>query len=744
MINIAPFGGCGLHNPIGGLRRLKMADSVFARRMGFQHSPFSLSANANLQLLDFATGELEIPTWIRRLTYADASHRPTAEQGKAVDEADIVIVEMSTPIEYMFEGFLLNINLFEEVMVQELAGLEAHKKLITKWRSSLLKGKEDVRSETSEELYKLVPHETEHQENLARFIRDTRTRLLGADEMTMAIAELRDRLGKPLGLILHNFQFMPDGRPVSWPPEFKNDSAEVAKRLELPSLDFAEFVERNGVGRVMAADRRHWEPRFYPRIAENIFDFAANVLGRPPMREQIAAVRASEREAAMDYLEQGETVMTKPEGFTHSPTLARYTFDFESGGYLPDVANTVHIVIVIGNAWATGASADETNLLPVTIGCEHEGHAFMFDQGIRPTGKPVKAFVDLRETVVGTSKESPCSGIADQILRNCDDRFAEKPTLLFFVVSDPAGTVSGTGMAPESGLMRGSRQHAQILQYVKRAGQIAAEGNKRIEIAAVCLIAGEREAQLKQFSATEFERQLSLLQKQYDSDLRRLTGQTDPVRLLVTQTNRSPKELRKVAPQAAAQLRVQDANPDVRCVGATYGLPTEVRASGHPLYPNPLGYRRLGQLIGRFILDDVWGTGRAPLFATHYYWLGPKTLRVRFSHPIVVETEDSQVRVSDLGPGAGMVFDDGTPWSPTIESVTELRHVEDELEIELTSPSIGHHKRLLIAAVPTVRGSTGNLTGARSAIRSRRPFDHDPLDGTDLYDWACIQELPVP
>ena len=743
MINIAPFGGCGLHNPISGLRRLNMAESVFGRPMGFQNSPFSLSANANLQLLDFVTGKLEIPGWIRRLTYADASHQPTPEQGKAVDNADIVIVEMSTPIEYIFEGHLLNINLFEEVMVQELAALEGHKKLITKWRSSLLKGKEDVRTETSEELYKLVPREGEHQENLAKFIRDTRSRILGPDEMTKAIAELRERMGKPLGLILHNFQFMPDGRSVSWPAEFKNDSAEVAKRLELPTLDFAEFVERNGVGRVMAADRRHWEPRFYPRIAEHIFDFAANVLGHRPMREQIAAIRTAEREAAMDYLET-DTEMAKPDGISHSPRLARYTFDFESGGYLPDVANTVHVVVVIGNGWATGATADEMDLVPATIGCEHEGHAFMFDEGIRPNGKPVKAFVPLRETVIGTSKETPCSGIADQIIRNCDDRFAEKPTLLFVVVADPGGTVSGMGMAPESGLMRGSRQHAQVLQYVKRASQIAAEGNKRIEVLAVCLLAGERETQLKQFNASEFERQLSVLQSQYDSDLRRVTGQADAVRMLVTQANRAPKEAFKVAPTAAAQLRVQDRNPNVRCVGPTYGVPTEVRASGHPLYPNPLGYRRLGQQIGKFIIEDIWGPGRTALYATEHYWLGPKTLRVRFSHPIVIETEDTQVRVSDLGPGAGLVFDDGTPWTPSIESVSTMRHIEDELEIELTSPSIGPRKRLLIAAVPSVKGSTGNLTGARSAIRSRRPFDQDPLDGVDLYDWACTQELAVP
>ena len=137
MINFAPFGGCGLHNPVGSLRRLKVAESVFGQ-MGFQNSPFSLSANANLQLLDFVTGNLDIPEWIRRLTYADRSHRPSDAQGAAIHDSDIVLVEMSTPIEYLFDSHLLNINLFEEVMLQELASLASHKKLISSWRSSLL------------------------------------------------------------------------------------------------------------------------------------------------------------------------------------------------------------------------------------------------------------------------------------------------------------------------------------------------------------------------------------------------------------------------------------------------------------------------------------------------------------------------------------------------------------------------------------------------------------------------------
>lgn len=738
MIRFATFGGCGLHNPLNHLRRLDIGQFPF-RRIGFQATPYALSANANLQLLDFVTGETEIPEWIRRLTYGDSSHVPTKEQGERIYDCDIILSEMSTPVEYMFEGFILNINRFEEVMAEELGQLEGERKLIAAWRSALVKGKEEARAETAERLYSLLPRETDDQQKLASFVRGTTSRMLDIDEMTAATGQLRERFGKPMGLVLHNFQFLPDGRPISWPSDFKRQVAEIGSRLDMPTLDLAPIVQKHGVGRAMAADRRHWEPRFYPRLAEGFYDFAADILGRPSMKDKIAAQRVEKRqELNDDFEEEAETTGGDPR--SAGTRVHHYEYDFETGGYLPSIDNTIFVIVLVGQSWATGASADATDLLPVTVGSDHEGCALMFDAGIRPAGRPVGKFVDLRESVRGSTRETPCSGIADHILRQCDARFAQKPELLFVSVALAGVTLSGSGLSPDGGSLRGSQQHRQAMHYVNRARQIAEESARRCEVLAICYVGGDVEVGQKGANASEFERQISLLQQQYDVDLRAITRQDEPIRLFVTQTARSASE-RELSPIAAAQLSVQERNPNVRCAGPLYCFPTEIREKGHPLHGKPLGHRRLGQTLGHFLLEECWGPGRDALRVVRGEWINPAAARLTFSQPIAIETSDAQVRVSDLGPGGGLAFDDGTRWPPSICAIRTIKGHDYDLEVELSSPPTGFTRRFFIAAQSSISGAAGNLLGPRSAIRSRRPFDKDPADGADLYLWACRQEI---
>jgi len=60
----------------------------------------------------------------------------------------------------------------------------------------------------------------------------------------------------------------------------------------------------------------------------------------------------------------------------------------------------------------------------------------------------------------------------------------------------------------------------------------------------------------------------------------------------------------------------------------------------------------------------------------------------------------------------------------------------------LPAPSLGRsRKRLLIAARTTGAGGVGNQEGARSGIRSKEAFDVDPLDGAELFDWACTEQV---
>jgi hypothetical protein len=279
------------------------------------------------------------------------------------------------------------------------------------------------------------------------------------------------------------------------------------------------------------------------------------------------------------------------------------------------------------------------------------------------------------------------------------------------------------------------------MRLIGRAREIAAGQKQRLEVAAICLLHGEHEAS-RNVPGSVYRRGLSQLQLQYDADIRALTGQTEPVRLYLTQTSRGSSRFE--APEIPiAQLNAGRDNPYVQCVGPTYFAPPEARQDGAPAYVKAIGYRRIGQLFGRFLLDDLWGSQRDPLRIEEAYWIGPKTIRLRYNRAVGLEEDDARVNISALGPGLGVDFNDATPWSPTVEAVRPTRGREAELDVELTAPSTGPRKRLLIAARTTGGGGVGSLEGPRSGIRSKEPFDTDPLDGTELFDWACAEQITL-
>jgi tetratricopeptide (TPR) repeat protein len=279
-MRIFPFGGCFLHHPVNAMLKRDNERGVLSE-MGFKSTPFSLSANTNVQLLDFLLGEVNFPEWIKNIVYSSFLDPPSKERGSLIFSSDLALVGMSTPVELLFEGALLNVNRFEEVVISELSGLASERKLIATWKGALLRGNEDLRKTTSETLYKLIPQDTPEQKNVARFVLETTSRTLSTDEMTKSTAELRDRLELPMAFMLFNYSFMPDGRPVQWPAGFKDNTIEVARRLNIPTFDYAPFIAREGVDRMLMDDRRHLSAAAFHKLGELLHDFCLDVLDRP-------------------------------------------------------------------------------------------------------------------------------------------------------------------------------------------------------------------------------------------------------------------------------------------------------------------------------------------------------------------------------------------------------------------------------------------------------------------------------
>jgi hypothetical protein len=735
MIRITPFGGCQLHNPLAHANK-SIGDVGIFYKMGFRSTPFSVSANTNHQLIDYVTGKIDFPEWIRALTYSDGETQPPPELGQLIYSGDVALVEMSTPAEFLFQNALLNRNRFEETIVEKLSELDSQRKLIKRWNGALARGNHEVREESAKELYGLMPKDTEEQKNLAEFVLGTSSRLLSVDDMTKSLGELRDRLGIPVAVTLYNFNYMPNGSPVSWPADFKDNIVEVARRLDMPSIDTATFVAQEGVANVMLEDRRHWKQSALLPVGTMLYDFCARVVGEPPLSEARPSKRRPTRAPAQSVAlrREGTTPLTVASG-TYPPDRL-YAFDHNTGGYFVDDDSTIFAVIVLGGHWANGSNTDAADKA-VSTSAEHPGNALMFDAGVRPRGREVHRFVNLQERE--GAKESPCAGLADQVMRNSQARFGRSPKMLFFSISRGGTSLSGVGQSAEDGLTRGTAQYREVMRLIERAREIAAEQDRRLEVAAVCLLHGEYEAS-RNVPGSAYRRGLSLLQLQYDADIRSRTGQSEPVRLYLTQTNRGSQRFE--APELPiAQLNAKYDNPFVQCVGPTYFAPPEVRPEGAAGYVTAAGYRRIGQLFGRFLLDDLWGAQREPLRVEQALWAGVQTIRLRYNRAVSLEEDDARVNISNLGPGLGVDFSDGTARSPTVEALRPVRGRDSEIDVELTAPPRGFGKRLLIAARTTGSGGVGNQEGARSGIRSKEAFDFDPLDGADLFDWACAEQV---
>ncbi len=270
MLRVVALGGCPLHHPLNCMRRDKIAAEL-SKAMGFRAPPFALSSGAALQTVRFCRGDLEIPANIRELCYADPKHVPKGNQQLVIAMGDIVLVEMSTPVEVVYRGFILNNNRLKDRFALPLKQrIPSLGPALSRWRGDgLQKRNHAKRSTAAEYLLANIPDTDEN--SFARdvientWVRETKTAEIVADLDT-----LRTELPLPLGIVLHNFNYMPDGRPISWPADFRRNTIEAARQLGVPLYDPADLVASYGAVAALGNDMRHYSPPFRAVLAEEM------------------------------------------------------------------------------------------------------------------------------------------------------------------------------------------------------------------------------------------------------------------------------------------------------------------------------------------------------------------------------------------------------------------------------------------------------------------------------------------
>lgn len=199
----------------------------------------------------------------------------------------------------------------------------------------------------------------------------------------------------------------------------------------------------------------------------------------------------------------------------------------------------------------------------------------------------------------GTNRgETPCSGAANFCVQLAAAEAGVDPSDLIVFSSAP-----GQGGSRINELWRGTAPYTRLLGHVSAAKALATAAGKVYVVPAVCFSQGESNADYGSSRATNAA-QLVQIAAQIDEDIRAITGQSEPVRLLIDQI--TYKAVPTGGAIALSQLDAVAASPLIHLVTPIYHLPY---SDGTHLTNS--GTLRLGRAFGR-ALKQIIIDGREP------------------------------------------------------------------------------------------------------------------------------------
>ncbi len=282
--------------------------------------------------------------------------------------------------------------------------------------------------------------------------------------------------------------------------------------------------------------------------------------------------------------------------------------------------------------------------------------AWMPSIGNLPGDQDFTAYTGLLEQKYVTGYVSTIETIASEMAKQLKAEwttagFADHPRIVV--------AIGGNGGERIQNLMRGSGYYKQFIDIIARCARVSSEAGKRLVVYAVPYLQGEanRVAAETYFTTrAEYKAYLLQLQRCLEQDIRLITGQIEPVRLVLSMIarNNGPSEIN------AAQLDAALSNPDqISIFDCCYAWEHGLKGS-HPLVA---GYRRGGWKAGRAIAGNIFGN-KHRLHRVTRHWLHSTTeFRFATDLPIgattlVKDTSQDLVPTTGMDAGAGWIFSD--------------------------------------------------------------------------------------
>lgn len=336
--------------------------------------------------------------------------------------------------------------------------------------------------------------------------------------------------------------------------------------------------------------------------------------------------------------------------------------------------------------------------------------------------------------------------LVENNLETHSSAFANEVTMLardIILVDQPAGQRShdllvsqhGIGGQPYSALKKGGTTacYANGMAQLKAGHDLAVAAGKSYVVRAVTNVHGESDHIALNAA---YEANLLEWQNDYETDVKAVTGQAEPVPMLQSQISSWTRFNNSTTSQIpGAQLAAHvDSAGKVVLVGAKYHLP--YAADGVHLTNE--GYRHMGEdyakVYRRVILE---GKAWEPVRPKTVTRAGDVVIVKMYvpAPPLVIDT----TLVTDPGKYGFEWADDG-PATPTVASVALTG--PDTVAVTLSAAPTGAHPRLRYAYTGAAGALAGPTTGPRGNLRDS---DATPSrGGYALYNWCVHFEVAAP
>ncbi len=282
-VNILPLGGCLLKGPLAAIKARgdRLTFSKY-RPVGDCYT-FGLM----LQVISLLRGEREVAKEVLPLCGLPLATRPVAG-ADTFDGVDMALLEPASPIEITFRGASLNRLKLSRFVIEPMRALGPQgAKAAAQWFRVGIEGvNPDVRVETANTMVSLLPGDFADRALFEAVVLET-TSFRG--DVLEGFRLVREAIGRPCGVVGYVFQYLADGRAVSWPAGFLGEVRDAARRLDLPFMEPADFVNQHpaGVADALKPDLRHYSPEFNAFMGEVLVEFCEDV--RDGARSRAAA-----------------------------------------------------------------------------------------------------------------------------------------------------------------------------------------------------------------------------------------------------------------------------------------------------------------------------------------------------------------------------------------------------------------------------------------------------------------------